>query len=89
MADNMMKNRTPIDLIGPASKLAAANTSDTADLTGGVCRGLLVGTAGAATIIDGEGNVCEAVPLQQGYNPIGVQRIYATGLTASNIWALY
>jgi len=29
------------------------------------------------------------VPLQAGYNPIGVQRVFATSLGAANIWALY
>lgn len=66
--------------------------SDTVDLPGGVCRGLLVGTAGAARIIDEEGTDTGAtnlLPLQAGYNPIGAKRIFATGLTAAGIWALY
>ncbi len=75
-------------LIGPAAQLAAIVKSDTADLPGGVCRALLVGTAGTATIIDASGALATNVPLQQGYNPIGVTRVQ-TGGTADNLWALY
>lgn len=66
--------------------------SDTVDLPNGVCRGLLVGTAGAARIMDAEGTDTGAtnlIPLQAGYNPVGAKRVFSTGLTASNIWALY
>lgn len=76
-------------LSSPASKIVAVSANDDTDLPNGVCRALLVGTAGAATIIDASGNTCTLLPLQQGYNPIGITRVKATGLTASNIWALY
>lgn len=62
--------------------------SDTVDLPNGPCRSLLVGTAGAATINDAYGQKQVSVPLQQGYNPIGIARLW-TGAGASNIWALY
>jgi len=73
----------------PARIYVPVTASDSTDLTDGVCRALLVGTAGAATLIDADGNTRTDVPLQQGYNPIRVQRVKSTGLTASNIWALY
>lgn len=66
--------------------------SDTVNLAGGACRGLLVGTAGNARLVTENGEDTggtNLVPLQAGYNPISVTRIYATGLTAANIWALY
>lgn len=66
--------------------------SDTADLPDGPCDALLVGTAGAARIIDGSDSNTggtNLVPLQAGYNPIAVKRIYSTGLTAAGIWAIY
>lgn len=53
------------------------------------CRGLLVGTAGAATVIDGSGETRTLIPLQAGYNPISVQAVFSTDLTAADIWALY
>lgn len=75
-------------LTAPASKLAPVVPNDTIDLPGGVCRALLVGTAGTANLIDASGGARTGVPLQQGYNPIGVQRVM-TGGSASDIWALY
>lgn len=74
---------------GPWTKIVAANASDSADLTHGVCTGLLVGTAGAASVVDACGNAAALIPLQVGYNHIAVKRILATGLTAANIWVLY
>lgn len=63
-------------------------TKADADLTNGVTRGLLVGTAGTANIQDAYGNTRASVPLQQGYNPLRCKQV-RTGGTASDIWALY
>lgn len=71
----------PADMVVPVTK------ADTA-LPGGTCRGLLVGTAGTANIVDGSGATRASVPLQQGYNPIICQQV-RTGGTATDIWALY
>jgi len=73
----------------PAKRVVAVTANDDTDLPNGICRALLVGTDGAATIIDASGGTATLIPLQMGYNPIGVQRVKATGLTAANIWALY
>lgn len=54
----------------------------------GTCRALLVGTPGTATVTDAAGNLCTNIPLQSGYNPIGISAI-ASGGTADDIWALY
>ena len=72
----------------PASKCAPVTKSDTVDLADGVCRALLVGTAGTANLIDASGATRANVPLQQGYNPLRVSRVKLSG-TADNIWALY
>jgi len=63
-------------------------TKADSDLAGGVCRGLLVGTAGTANLQDSAGNTRANVPLQAGYNPLSCKQV-RTGGTASDIWALY
>lgn len=73
--------------IDPPSEMIKITASDSTVFA--TCRGLLVGTAGAATVRNAAGRVCEAYPLQQGYNPGYFDMVYSTGLTASNIWALY
>jgi len=75
-------------LAAPASRLVPVTPDDEADLPDGVCRALLAGAAGTANIIDASGAERTGVPLQQGYNPIGVQRVL-TGGSASDLWALY
>lgn len=75
-------------LIGPAALIRPIVKSNTVDLPNGACRAVLVGTAGTATLMDASGTAHTGVPLQQGYNPIGVLRIM-TGGTADNLWALY
>lgn len=78
------------NMAAPATSLVKVDGSDTVNFDS--CRGLLVGTAGAARIVtvdDVDTGGTNLVPLQQGYNPIACKRIYLTGLTASNIWALY
>ena len=79
----------------PAGAVRFVTASDTVDLpqvNGQFPRALLVGTAGNARILDGgrtDTGGSNLVPLQVGYNPVHAVRIYATGLTAANIWALY
>lgn len=73
----------------PAGSVVPVTPSDATNFPQGVCRALLVGTAGAADLVDGSGTTRSAVPLQAGYNPICCQRINSTNLTASNIWAIY
>ncbi len=57
------------------------------DMANGKCRGLLVGTAGTANLMETDGTVRTNVPLQAGYNPLVVRQV-RTGGTADNIWAL-
>jgi hypothetical protein len=72
-----------------AIAVKAVTPSDTEDFPDGMARGLLVGTAGAATILPADGGQATLIPLQAGYNWIAVRRVFLTGLTAANIWALY
>lgn len=84
---NPFAGRAPSSLMAPAQNMAAV-TKGSSELPGGVCRSLLVGTAGTANITTPDGTDLDSVPLQQGYNPIMVSKVRAGG-TADNIWALY
>lgn len=75
-------------LEAPAPKMTPITPDDDSDLPNGICRALLVGSEGTATIIDATGVERVDVPLQQGFNPIGVRRVKIGG-TASGLWALY
>jgi hypothetical protein len=75
-------------LSAPSARIEPVTPDDDNDLAGGVCRALLVGSGGTANLIDASGVERTGVPLQQGFNPIGTQRI-KTGGTAADIWALY
>ena len=88
MAQDSFSNSQP-RLDSPAGIIVPVTANDGTDLPNGVCRGLLVGSSGAATVIDASGVQRTAVPLQVGYNPVRVGRIFATGVAASDIWALY
>lgn len=65
-----------------------AVTKANANLPGGTCRALLVGTAGTANLTQADGTERDGVPLQPGYNPIVCKQIRLGG-TAADIWALY
>lgn len=77
----------PADITSPAAEYVQATKAD-ADLPDGVAKGLLVGTAGTANLMDGTGTIRTSVPLQAGYNPLIVRQV-RTGGTAADIWALY
>ncbi len=80
------------DMTRPSGAWKFVTASDSADLPDGPCRALWVGTAGNARMVDASGNDTGGTnlfPLKEGANPIQARRIYSTGLTASNIWALY
>lgn len=75
-------------LTAPAAQIVPVMPDDENDLPNGICRALLVGTAGTATVIDASGVERTGIPLQRGFNPIGIKRVKAGG-TASDLWALY
>lgn len=74
---------------GPADKLVPVAPSDSTDLPEGVTRGLFVASGGALAVQDAFGNVATIVSGAGQYHPIRVQRVHATGTTASGIVALY
>lgn len=74
--------------VSGAARIIKQDALTGAPLVGGTCRALCVGTAGTATFIDADGNICTDYPLQVGYNPIQVQQI-TTLTTAANVWALW
>lgn len=84
-----LSNSDPADTLTPVTK------SDTLDVWGATyaqgtsraCRGLLVGTAGTATVVDASGATRTSIPLQAGFNPIRVKQVKNAG-TAADIWAL-
>lgn len=71
----------------PAEKWVKIIKADS-NLPGGVCRALLVGTAGTANLQGADGVTTTNVPLQVGYNPLRCLQV-RTGGTADDIWALY
>ena len=88
MADNPFTTQSP-GLIGPYKSVAAVTPNDSTDLPNGVCRGLYIGVAGNLSFIDASGNVIAAQPVQAGIFPVGVQRVKASGTTATGILAGY
>jgi hypothetical protein len=77
---------------GAARSIVPVTPSDVADLPNGISRGILIGTAGptnGVTLTDASGTKRDNVPLQQGWNPIAVKRIWSTGTDATNIWAAF
>lgn len=86
-----MANRISEQYGDPSSRPADAFvlvTKADANLPGGACRSLLVGTAGTANLMQLDGTIRTNVPLQAGYNPLACRQV-RTGGTAADIWALY
>lgn len=71
----------------PATKYVPV-TPGAEDLPDGVCRGLLVGSAGTCNLTEPDGTDRDDVPLIAGYNPLAALKVRAGG-TADDIWALY
>jgi hypothetical protein len=74
-------------LTSPAAEYVPVTKANN-DLAGGTCRGLLVGTAGTANLMQHDGTIRENVPLEAGINPIMARQV-RTGGDADDIWALY
>lgn len=74
----------------PAKGARAVTPHDTNVLTGGTCRALYIGGAGAvaATLADGTTATFAAVPVGTTLN-VQARIVLSTGTTATNILALY
>lgn len=77
----------PSSSAGSATIYAPVTKAD-ADLPGGICRALLVGTAGTANLQQQDGTTRANVPLHAGYHPLVCKQV-RTGGTAADIWAIY
>jgi hypothetical protein len=65
-------------------------TQDVNGTTFPYTRGILCGTAGAAKVdMAGGAGAGITIPLQQGYNPIAISKMYASGTAAQNMVALF
>ena len=86
---NPVRGALPIGDTASATMIVPITPSDSVNFK--TCRGVLCNAAGEATIVDASGVTRTAVPLQAGYNPISIQRVFVTGLGAgiTSIWALY
>ena len=67
--------------------VSATTVDEDTDLPAG-CRGLLVGTAGALSVVMKDGSTLSAVPFQAGINPGFFVEIKTLGSTAENVWAI-
>lgn len=86
MADQFQEYASTID--GPHDNAAVVTPADGADLAN-ASRALLVGVGGTVTVdMVGVGTNI-ALPLQAGYSPCRVTRVYATGTTATGIVAVW
>lgn len=74
---------------GPSDEFAAVAPSDASDLPLGLTRALFVGQAGVLTVHDARGVAVSFTSNDAQYHPLRVQRVLATGTTATGIVALY
>ena len=73
----------------PATGAVAANSSDTVQLTGGVCRSLYLGVTGDVKVTMANSDVAVFSNVAVGVLPVSVKQVWSTGTTASGIVALY
>ena len=75
-------------LESPLSNLALVTPSDSEDLAF-VTRAIYVGAAGAVRVTTLGGQTLTTPELSEGWHPIRVARVWATGTTASGIMAAW
>ncbi len=85
MAHNYFKNQS-LPVTGPLVNLAAVTPSDSTDLDY-LTRAVFVGTSGNMVVHTADGTSVTLSSLTEGWHPIRVARILATGTTATNIVA--
>ena len=69
-------------------KWAEITPNDSANIPGGIPDAILVGAAGDVRMMGEDGNV-ETLPLGEGIQPLSPTRVYATGTTATGLFAIY
>ena len=74
-------SNTPLTSFVPVTKADV-------NLPAGVCRGLWVGVAGTANLMQDDGQVRTNFPLKEGVFPCAVRQVRLGG-SADEIWALY
>ena len=71
-------------------KATAVTPSDSTDLSGGITRGLWVGSTGNLSVVMADGNTSAFTSVPAGTElKIALSRVRATGTTANNLLALY
>ncbi len=79
-----------VAFIGPIRSIVSITTSDTVDMVTGPCRSVYVGVAGNLKITTPSGEDVTLVGLAAGiWHPFMAVRIWATGSTATDIFAGY
>lgn len=74
----------------PATEFAAVTASDSTNFAKGVCRGLYIGGAGNAAVVDVDGNAVLFSGLVAGsILPVQAIRVNSTSTTATSIVALF
>lgn len=68
--------------VGPYRDCVTITPNDSTDLTNGPTRGLLLSAAGTVVVDTVGGSASRTLPLQAGWNPVSVKRVYSTGTTA-------
>lgn len=81
-----MPAHTANGVLGYGSTLITKH--DTNDIiTGGVSRGLIIGTAGTINVTFPDDSEADGMPVQEGFFPFNVRKV-RTGGTADNIWTV-
>ena len=76
-----------VDTRAPITSWVPVTKAD-ANMAGGTCRALWVGTPGTANLMQDDGTIRANVPLKDGLFPCAVRQV-RTGGSATDIWALY
>lgn len=74
---------------GEFQAVRSLTKSDSADLTDGPCRGLLVASAGTVNVTDMTGTQIDGVPLAAGIPLLLAIKRLRTGGTATSVFGLY
>ena len=88
MVDDAFETHRP-GLSSPIDRFEAVTPDDAADLPGGLCRAVYIGTGGDMVVQDRHGTELTLTVLDGAVLPFRLARVLDTGTTASGIVALY